>query len=1027
MTRNGKFLFGFILVFSLFSVSSFFIEGASISQSWLENSTFDTSDGWFFNIEGDQNDVNGIIENGFGKLSILGERGNKTFFENGTGWTIRQNEDDMTQPNDFDIRDNGWWATHYWPDNQPQLLRVQWERNFTMGVNMSDYKITSASFETWINASVNSNVECINDTSGIDDIGNGDYIRYFVYISDVARNREFELTSYQTTDLGCDSGPITQLNDKKLVALSESTLKFYLEEVLKYDSYNFSMTVGFLLWCEDNINPQDIDQFNDIYMKNLSLSIIYEKNIDQLTKISLNQVGEEISGSNIRITKANLTFSLNFTQSQSFSSKLSELILRINDNIYVEKSTKLIDINSTFHQFSRRGLDVTNYIQKDEPISISFEVFLKEDFQLNETASLFIDDVYLFINIEEITTQDWTPLIIALIIGIISAISIFGAYNRYFKYSPIERKVRKLRKKIKKNKKVKKIDSIRNKSQIGQSKYSKRIEILNLKEENIPNQNINVQTKKKNLLVLLWILIIIFLGSFSIMSQDKQYPNKNSFISLSSGPISEQWLENNNFSTQLNWFKTYGLIGNQITLDTNIGNGEAKFLVLGQENNFIACSGVPNNTETSSGWINATNPQITAKPSRGYLINESGCFASHEWAEGSGFGDELRAQQNTAIQWDNQINIQDDMSDYIITDANFKIKVNATVSALSGEVFPQPNSNSGLDPIESESTGGRFDIGDYLRFYAFLSNLEKNITYQVAEFVPAGLGIDNGQFDYLNDTIIEPENIENFIFYLSEVLKTDNHNFTLTLGMEFYCEDDWSTDWDYFNEVYIKECNFSFTYQKLIPKYSSISLNQITEKIPGGKVEILDAKVNISYSIESSWPENLSAFSEFRISINNNTLPRTILLKDFNTTFQQLELDAKSYIIKNKSIYFSLEVFIGNTFNYDENVTIKINQVDLFISYKYIESPTDLLPLAITMTIGLISLLIGIGAYQLFFKYPPLVRKIRKLKRKIRKNKKTKTITINKYQEYINNIYQDKKEILKTPQLESNGINKTSK
>lgn len=1015
---------GLLFLLFLLSLSSIPLSKANGSQSWLSNPTFDNSGEWFFNIEGDQNDVSGAIENGFGKLSVLGDKGNKTFFENGTGWTIRENENDMTQPDNFDIRDNGWWATHYWPDNQPQLLKVQWEKNFTMGVNMSDYEITSASFETWINASVNSNIECINDTSGIDDMGNGDYIRYFVSISDIAKSREFELTSYQTKELGCDSGPITELNDKKLIPLSESTLKFYLEEVLKYDSYNFSMTVGFLLWCEDNINPQDIDQFNDIYMKNLSLSITYEKNIDQLTKISLNQVAEEISGNNIKITQANLTFSLKFTQAQSFSSKLSELILRINDNIYIEKSTKLIDINSTFQPFSRGGLDVLNYIQKEEPISVSIEVFLKEDFQLNKTATVFIDDLYLYINIEEITTQDWTPFIILLTIGIITAISIFGAYNKYFKYSPIERKLRKLRKKIKKNKKLKRIDSVRNRSKIGQSKYSKRIEKLKLEEERLPDNNSNTKIEKKNIFVLFWILLIVFLSIIPIMSRNGQYSSQNTSISLSSEPITEQWLKNNKFSTELNWFENFGLIGDKITFDTDIGNNEAEFLVLGEKNDFLACSGVPNNTETSSGWLTATNPQITAKPSRGYHINESGCYASHEWEEKSAVGDNLLAQQNVAIQWDKSINILDDMSRFNITSASFEIIVNATVSAPSGDFdWGDP----GLDPYLNESTGGRFDIGDYLKFYVILSNIPKNVSYRVAEFQPNGLGIDNGQFDYLNDTIIEPDNIEDFIFYLSEVLKTDNHNFTLTVGMEFYCEDDWSTDWDFFNEVYIKECNFSFSYQKLIPKYSSISLNQITEKIPGGNVEILDAKVNISYSIENPWPENLSQFSEFRISINNNTLPRNILLKDFNTTIQQLELDAKPYIIKNKTIYFSLEIFIGNKFSYDENITISINQVDLFISYKYIDSPTDLLPLAIGLTIGLGGILIGIGAYQLYFKYPPLIRKIRKLKRKIRKNKKTKKVTLKNYKEKINNIYQDKTEFLKTPQLESDGIQKISK
>ncbi|TFF97069.1 MAG: hypothetical protein EU541_08695, partial [Promethearchaeota archaeon] len=320
---NKRWIFGFILVFSLFTLSSLFIEGASISQAWLENSTFDTPDGWFFNIEGDQNDVNGTIEEGYAKMSIIGDGDNKKFFENGGGWTIRPNSEGMTPPDYYNNTD-GWWASHEWEDFAPQLLKIQWHKNFSMDVNMSDYQITSASFKAWINASVealpgvdqdNAGVDCVNDTNYILDMGNGDYIRYFVSISDVEKNREFELTSFQTKELGCDSGPITELNDTKIIPLSEETLKFYLEEVLKYDSYNFTITVGFLFWFEDNWNSQDEDNFKMIRMKNLSLSIDYKKKIDQFTKISLNQVAEKISGSNLKIVKANLSFGLNFSKS----------------------------------------------------------------------------------------------------------------------------------------------------------------------------------------------------------------------------------------------------------------------------------------------------------------------------------------------------------------------------------------------------------------------------------------------------------------------------------------------------------------------------------------------------------------------------------------------------------------------------------------------------------------------------------------------------------------------------------------
>ncbi|TXT60696.1 MAG: hypothetical protein BAJALOKI3v1_880019 [Promethearchaeota archaeon] len=96
------------------------------------------------------------------------------------------------------------------------------------------------------------------------------------------------------------------------------------------------------------------------------------------------------------------------------------------------------------------------------------------------------------------------------------------------------------------------------------------------------------------------------------------------------------------------------------------------------------------------------------------------------------------------------------------------------------------------------------------------------------------------------------------------------------------------------------------------------------------------------------------------------------------------------------------------------------------VSYNFIREGIDFSPLVIGLTIGLVGLVIGIGAYQLYFKYPPTVRKIRKLRKKIRKNKGSKTITLNSYNEKINNIYQHKTESLKTPQSESEIFQKDS-
>ncbi|TFF96824.1 MAG: hypothetical protein EU547_05950 [Promethearchaeota archaeon] len=994
----------------------------SLPNPWLQNAKFKNSDNWVFETRGDDSDVNGSIEDGYARLSILGESGFKNFFENGEGWIIRNNEDGITPPEDYNITESGWWASHDWNDFTPQLLKVQWQKNFTMDVNMSDYKITSASFETWINATVvaldanGGGLDCVNDTSEILDMGNGDYIKYFVLISDLAREREFELTSFQTKSLGCDAGNITTLNDTRIIPLSEDTLKFYLEEVLKYDFFNFTITLGILLWCEDNYNSQDMDHFSDIYMKNLSLNISYEKKIDQFTGLALKQIGNEIKGTNLQVKSANLNFDYKINNSGLINSELSEMILEVNNNKYIEKSVRLIDIESSWKNFNPGGVDLTNYIQKNVPISISIEILLKEDFRLNDSTSILIDNVYLYIEIIN-TAKDWTPITILLSLMIIGAITGFILYNKYFKYPLLVRKIRKLKRKIRKGKKVEKSISLKNRSKLHKSKYRLLIEKLDIEKPNPNNNYENLKKKKKNIGLICFLFLILIINPFFLILNDSKINDHNFQIIETSSEITQEWLKNNHFSNQSNWFGDYGAIGDESILLTNISEGKGNFFVLGEEKNIILTSGVPNNTLTSKGWYNTTNPQIVSKPTRGYKINESGCFASHEWEEYMYNEFEVNARQNTAIQWDKKINIPDDMSKYVIMNATLKFKVNATVTAPSDGNFQ--DGVNGVDVSLDESTGASaFDIGDYLKFYAIISDPEKHISYRVAEFIPPGLGNDSaGQFDYLNDTIVEPDDLEDFIFYLTQVLKTDNHNFTLTLGMEFYCEDDQATDGDFFNEVYIKECNFSFTYQKLIPQYSSISLNQITDKIPETNIEILDAKVNMTYSSNYTWPQGLSPFSEMRIAINNNSLSRTILLKDFNSTCQNIELNAKPFIVKNKDIYFTIEIFIGNDFNYDKNLSLSIDNVGLFISYRIIESQPQLLPLVIGLGIGFMGLLIVIGAYQLYFKYPPIVRKIRKIKKKIRKNKKLKSYSLKERTNTISEIISKKNKLI-TPERE---------
>ena len=55
----------------------------------------------------------------------------------------------------------------------------------------------------------------------------------------------------------------------------------------------------------------------------------------------------------------------------------------------------------------------------------------------------------------------------------------------------------------------------------------------------------------------------------------------------------------------------------------------------------------------------------------------------------------------------------------------------------------------------------------------------------------------------------------------------DHSNFTLTLGIDIYSEDNYGgTDTDTFSDLFIKTCNLTFTVKKKIDQSTTLSWNQ---------------------------------------------------------------------------------------------------------------------------------------------------------------------------------------------------------
>ncbi|MFW9952717.1 MAG: hypothetical protein ACFFKA_21560, partial [Candidatus Thorarchaeota archaeon] len=80
--------------------------------------------------------------------------------------------------------------------------------------------------------------------------------------------------------------------------------------------------------------------------------------------------------------------------------------------------------------------------------------------------------------------------------------------------------------------------------------------------------------------------------------------------------------------------------------------------------------------------------------------------------------------------------------------------------------------------------------------------------------------------------------------------------------------------------------------------------------------------------------------------------------------------------------------------------------------------------LLISFGIALIGFVTIFSLYIKYWRYPPLVRKIRKLKNKVRKEKKIKPILLRKREEIIKSHIQEQDKILSKESIQSDKITK---
>ena len=441
---------------------------------WIQNPTFEEPvNPWFSSSEGDSSDVFTSTSPNQGNLIIKGETHEKQVLLNTatqSNWKAFNKSDLVIVPNNgYGVDDDGVYCSHDWNEDsggQPyNTPRMHWKINVNMSVDMEDYIITSASFQAIINATVNQDIDTPGDSIArwipptteriLNQFVIYDYAQFYVEISnlDVDELNTYRIAFNQTLTLGNEA--TTNYYIEGLIGTkSEQAIIDALNNVLKVDPghNNFTIVLGIYMYCEDNYSGTDRDQWEDLRFKTLNLSFTYKKKIDQFTSVSWNQELDEVSGSNVQITGADLNFKYKIDQNWTESSQNSQIWILINDRKF--ETISLIDYiySPSFQEAKSDGYDITSKILPYENFTLSIQVFLAEDFGLENNITISITDVYLYISYTEtfpdIFSEPWifTGL---FIIAVFAATALGGyliAYQTYLKYPVPVRKVRKYRK-----------------------------------------------------------------------------------------------------------------------------------------------------------------------------------------------------------------------------------------------------------------------------------------------------------------------------------------------------------------------------------------------------------------------------------------------------------------------------------------------------------------------------------------------------------------------------------------------------
>ena len=444
------------------------------NKTWLENSDFDdTGTPWFWNIDGDITDLSASISSGQADYEVNGDI--RTFSEvSGTptsnDWTLF-NHSIRPLPLTYEINEFGCNISHVYDedssgdfpnsgDQTANLAAALWKRNLTLPVDMSDYVITSASINAVVNGSADTDIETPTDHPPFADGGYAslfDFTRFYIEISDLNNVESYEIAYNKTLNLGqgyagrrvYDYAARNYMSDTNMTKVDEDVLIFALTQVLRHDNHNFTITLGIDVDSEDNYPGYELDVWYSLLIKSCNLTFTYEKRMDKSSVVSFNQIGNQITGSNVKIKDGNINFKYKIDQPWPTSlSPNSEIRVLINDKQHSE-TIKLGSATTEFQYAKLGGFDITSLLNVEINISLSIQVFIADEFSLDRNIKISIDEANLTISYSEEfpdpIDDPWlaTGLFILTSVGATVLGALLIVYMKVWRYPLPVRKVRK--------------------------------------------------------------------------------------------------------------------------------------------------------------------------------------------------------------------------------------------------------------------------------------------------------------------------------------------------------------------------------------------------------------------------------------------------------------------------------------------------------------------------------------------------------------------------------------------------------